>query len=130
MNRSSCSYMFFKIGFLKNLANFIGKQKKFLNFLRTPFSTEHLRWLLLNESQSTTVRADIDKQNWIKIKNLIKIYFTITSGRTCCRIYHFNLNCDPSLLFYEIVKYVDSNKSQNDTLENKSNQKQSPRGVL
>ena len=61
--------MFFKIGVLKNFANFRGKHlcwsffviklqpknrprhrffpMKFANFLRTPFFTEHLWWLLL-----------------------------------------------------------------------------------
>ena len=42
--------MFFKIDVLKNLANFTGKHKGWSLFLRTPFLTEHLRWLLLNKS--------------------------------------------------------------------------------
>ena len=62
----SRSQMFFKIGVLKNFANFAGKHlcwnacnfiKKRLphrcffvkssKFLKAPFFTEHLRWLLL-----------------------------------------------------------------------------------
>ena len=76
-NRSSLSQTFFKIGVLKNFANFIGKHQcksifliKLLvwtpgtlwkrdsnrgvflwnlQFLRTPFFAEHLRWPLLNK---------------------------------------------------------------------------------
>ena len=44
--RSSCLQMFYKISVLKNFANFTGKHL-FRTFLRTPFLTEHLRWLLL-----------------------------------------------------------------------------------
>ena len=63
--RSSLSQMFFQIDVLKSFANFTGKHQcwslasnfiknrcfpvKFANFLRTPFFTEHLRWLLLNK---------------------------------------------------------------------------------
>ena len=63
--RSSLSQMFFQIDVLKNFANFTGKHQcwslacnfiknrcfpvKFAKFLRTPFFTEHLRWLLLNK---------------------------------------------------------------------------------
>ena len=47
--RSSRSQMFFIIGVLKNFAYFTGKHRcflvKFAKFLRTPFFTEHLRWL-------------------------------------------------------------------------------------
>ena len=42
--------MFFKIDVLKNLVNYAGKLLwlvKFEKFLRTPFVTEHLRWLVL-----------------------------------------------------------------------------------
>ena len=71
-SRISRSQMFLKIGVLKNVANFTGKDLrwslfliklqaynfiketptqmffvKFTNFLRTPFFTEHARWLLL-----------------------------------------------------------------------------------
>ena len=74
--RSSCSHVFIKIGVLKHFANFTGKTPvlqsllnkvaplkpcKFIkkrlqhryfpfknaNFLKAPFFTEHLRWLLL-----------------------------------------------------------------------------------
>ena len=77
INCSNRSQMFLKIGVLKNLANFTGKHLcwslffnkvaglrpatllkkrlqhrcfpvKFAKFLRTPFFTEYLRWLLLN----------------------------------------------------------------------------------
>ena len=76
--------MFFKIGFLINFANFTGKQLcwclfliklqtfrfllkrdstqvfscqicEFANFLRTPFFTEHLQWLLLSLIRSVIV---------------------------------------------------------------------------
>ena len=63
--RSSLPQMFFQIDVLKNFANFTEKHQcwslasnfiknrcfpmKFANFLRTPFFTEHLRWLLLNK---------------------------------------------------------------------------------
>ena len=74
MTRSSRSQMFFKIGVLGNIVNFTGKHlysshflikacnfiKKrlrdrcfpvnFAKFLRTPFFTEHLQWLLLNNA--------------------------------------------------------------------------------
>ena len=39
--------MFFKIGILKNSENFTEKQVKYAKFLRTPFFTEYVRWLLL-----------------------------------------------------------------------------------
>ena len=62
--RSNRSYMFFKIGFLKNFAHFTGKHlfwslsliklqalrlggKNFAKFLKIPFSTEHLWWQFL-----------------------------------------------------------------------------------
>ena len=41
--RSSRFQIFFKIGVLKNFANSV----KFANFLKTPFFTEQLQWLLL-----------------------------------------------------------------------------------
>ena len=56
--RSSRSQMFFKMGVLKNFSNFTGPATllkrlqhrrfpvKFAKFVRTPFFTEHLRWLL------------------------------------------------------------------------------------
>ena len=51
--RNSRSQMFFKIGAPKNFVNFTGKHLcfplKFAKFLRTPFFTEHLRWLLLSK---------------------------------------------------------------------------------
>ena len=51
--------MFFKIGVLKNFTNFTGKHLlkrfqhrcfpvKFTKFLRTPFFTEQLRWLVVH----------------------------------------------------------------------------------
>ena len=54
--RSSRSQMFFKIGALKTFTNFTGKHlcwslfliKFQARFLRTPFFTEHLQWLLLS----------------------------------------------------------------------------------
>ena len=50
--RSTRSQMFFKIGVPKNFTNVTGKHRrfpvKFSKFLRTPFFTEHLRWLLLS----------------------------------------------------------------------------------
>ena len=49
--RSSRSQMFFKIGVSEKFVNDTGKHRcfpvKFEKFLRTPFFTEHLRWLLL-----------------------------------------------------------------------------------
>ena len=49
--RSSRSQMFFKRGVPKNFVNVTRKHRcflvKFEKFLRTPFFTEHLRWLLL-----------------------------------------------------------------------------------
>ena len=81
--QSSRPQMFFKIGVLKTLANFTGKQLrwslfnkvvglkpwnviknrlqqrcfsvKFAKFLRTPFFTEHLRWLLLEIERHFTI---------------------------------------------------------------------------
>ena len=66
-SRSSLSQMFFRIGLLKNFANFIGKHQcwsifsiklqtwtlltRDSIFLRTPSFTEHLQWLLLNKSR-------------------------------------------------------------------------------
>ena len=77
--RSSRSQMFFKIGALKNFANFTEKKPvlkslfnkvaglkdfnkrdsntdvfivKFAKFLSTPFFTDHLRWLLLYGNRS------------------------------------------------------------------------------
>ena len=63
--RSSLSQMFFQIDVLKSFADFTGKHQcwslasnfiksrcfpvKSVNFLRTPFFTEHLLWLLLNK---------------------------------------------------------------------------------
>ena len=53
MNRSSRPEVFCKKGVLRNFAKFTGKhlrQSLFFNKvagLRTPFPTEHLRWLLL-----------------------------------------------------------------------------------
>ena len=77
--------MFFKIGILKNVANFtriyenwnfttLSKIKKrlqhkwfpvkFAKFLRTPFFTEHIRWLLLNvryvADKFVTIPLEID----------------------------------------------------------------------
>ena len=50
--RSSRSQMFFRIGVTKNFPNFAGKHErfpvKFSKFLRKPFYTEHLWWLLLS----------------------------------------------------------------------------------
>ena len=64
-NRDSLSQMFFRIGVLKNFANFIGKHQcssifsiklqawtlltRDSIFLRTPSFTEHLQWLFLNK---------------------------------------------------------------------------------
>ena len=81
--QSSLSQMFFKIGVLKTLANFTGKQLrwslfnkvvglkawnviknrlqqrcfsvKFAKFLGTPFFTEHLGWLLLEIERHFTI---------------------------------------------------------------------------
>ena len=57
--RSSGSQILFKIGILKNFANFTGEQlcwsffllklKAFRPLLRTPFLREHLPWLLICE---------------------------------------------------------------------------------
>ena len=50
--RSSRSRMFSKIVVPKNFANFTGKHRcfpvKFVKFLRTPFFTAYLQWLLLS----------------------------------------------------------------------------------
>ena len=66
-NRSSLSKLLFNIGVPKTFPNFAGKHQcwslflskkrlqhrgftvKFAKFLRSPFSTEHLRWLPLNK---------------------------------------------------------------------------------
>ena len=96
--KSSRSQMFFNIGVLKIFANFIGKHLywslfliklpakafnfiekrlkhrcfavKFTKFLRTPFSTKHLWWLLL-ESASTQNRVSVNKQ-FLKKKKIPK----------------------------------------------------------
>ena len=39
--------MLFKIGILKNFANFTAKRVKYVEFSRTPFYTEYLWWLFL-----------------------------------------------------------------------------------
>ena len=50
MNRSSRPEVFCEKGVLRNFAKFTGKHLcKFAKFLRIPFLTEHLLWLLLHE---------------------------------------------------------------------------------
>ena len=50
--KSNHSQMFFKIDVPKHFANFAGKHRcfpvKFAKFLRAPFFTEHIWWLLLS----------------------------------------------------------------------------------
>ena len=84
--------MFFKIGVLKNFANFTGKNcvggshgfkfiikrfqhrcfpVKFVKFLRTPFSAEHLRWLLFNISNNNNLFKDFLEASLTHNKSLI-----------------------------------------------------------
>ena len=75
--RSSRPEVFCKKGVLRNLAKFTGKhlcQSLFFNFekfLRTPFLTEHLRWLLLK----------IEKCCISNLKNLLSCFKNVENIR-------------------------------------------------
>ena len=74
--------MFFKIGFLKNLLNFTGKHLCWILFLiklflRTPFSTEYLRWLLL-----FVMKFGADMSSSVHIDNKKKYILILGKGPT------------------------------------------------
>ena len=93
-SKSSRLQIFFRIGALKNFSNFTCKQLpetcnfikkrlkhrcflvKFEKFLRTPFFTEHLRWLFLD-----FIRYPVKSQNHIATTALI--FICICSSKAC-----------------------------------------------
>ena len=100
--RSSRSQMFFKIGFPKNFANFTGKYLcfpvRFGKLLRTPFFTEHLRWLLLcmllfmNVSSFTSPLPHFHYFLTVLLlssfEEILFLYITITTASWHHRYYH------------------------------------------
>ena len=131
-NRSSCYQMFFKIGVLKNFGTFtrkylcwsllliklqawrtIIKKKlqrrcfpvKFAKFLKTPFLTEHLQWLLQSK---VTIQPHHRKYVSCKVR---KIYFPIiffqSSGSTFMTNFFSSLHDEKSNFSAAvIVQYV------------------------
>ena len=94
---NSYSRIFFKIGVLTNLSNFTGKHLcwsletpskcfpvKFTEFLRTPFFTEHLRWLLLKIS---LIQIIFQFSLQLQISKVDNIYIDLLPR--CCHLPNF-----------------------------------------
>ena len=110
MSRSSCPEVFCKKGVLENSTKFTGKHLRqslvfnkvaglkpatllkkrlwrrcfpvnFMKFLRTPFFTEHPRWLLLNEGKSEIQKFDYleNEKNFLvdEVKSIFHNYLRI-----------------------------------------------------
>ena len=82
---SRSQQMFFEICVLKNLLkNFIKKDTptqvfsvKFSQFLRTPFFTEHLRWLLLSFLKQKSKNEKIFSRKYIHKKTPVIVLFLV-----------------------------------------------------